>query len=74
MEKDSTSCKRILVKMEEQILKYVTKSTKVKRFVKKKVGDIVLLKTNNTHRDKWPMVQVTEKMPDKDGLVRSVKL
>ena len=35
MEKDSTSCKRILVKMEEQILKYVTKSTKVKQFVKK---------------------------------------
>ena len=39
-----------------------------------KVGDVVLLKMNNTNRNEWPMARVTEKMPDKDGLVRSVKL
>ena len=35
MEKDSTSSKRILVEMEERILNYVTKPTKVERFEKK---------------------------------------
>ena len=38
------------------------------------VEDIVLLKMNNMDQNEWPMVQVVEKMPDKDGLVRSVKL
>ena len=38
------------------------------------VGDIVILKTNNTNRNEWPMAWVIEKIPDKDGLVRSVKL
>ena len=56
MEKDSTSCKQILVEMEEQILKYVTKSTIVEQFEKNiEVGDIVILKTNNTNHNEWPM-------------------
>ena len=38
------------------------------------VGDVVLLKTNNANRNEWPMAQVIEKIPDKDGQVRSVKL
>ena len=37
-------------------------------------GDVVLLKTNNENWNEWPMVRVVEKMPDKNGLVRSVKL
>ena len=39
-----------------------------------KVSDVVLLKTNNTNQNEWPMVQATEKMLDKDGIVKSVKL
>ena len=39
-----------------------------------KVGDVVLLKTNNTNCNEWPMAQVVKKLPDKDRLVRSVKL
>ena len=38
------------------------------------VGDVVLLKTNNANRNEWPMARVIEKIPDKDGQVRSVKL
>ena len=38
------------------------------------VGDVVLLKTNNANRNEWPMAPVIEKIPDKDGQVRSVKL
>ena len=38
------------------------------------VGDIVLLKTNNTNQNECPMGWAIEKMPDKDGIVRSVKL
>ena len=38
------------------------------------VGDVVLLKTNNTYRNKWQMESVVENMTDKDGLIRSVKL
>ena len=39
-----------------------------------KSGDAVLLKTNNTNWNEWPMERVVEKMPDKDGPIRSVKL
>ena len=39
-----------------------------------KVGDVKLLKTNNTNQNKWPMVRIAEKIQDKDRLVRSVKL
>ena len=38
------------------------------------VGDVVLLKTNNTYRNKRQMESVVENMTDKDGLIRSVKL
>ena len=38
------------------------------------VGDVVLLKMNNTYRNEWQMASVVENMTDKDGLVRSVKL
>ena len=37
-------------------------------------GDVVFLKTNNVNWNEWPMARVVEKMPDKNGLVRSVKL
>ena len=39
-----------------------------------KVGDVVLLKTTNTKWSECPMVGVVQKMQDKDGLARSVKL
>ena len=32
-----------------------------------KVDNIVLLKTNDTNRNEWPMVRIAEKMPDKDA-------
>ena len=38
------------------------------------VGDVILSKTNNVNYNKWPIARVVEKMPDKDGLVRTVKL
>ena len=38
------------------------------------IGDIVLLKTMDISRNKWPMAKVTVTKSDQDGLVRSVFL
>ena len=39
-----------------------------------KIGDVVLLNMTNTNWNECPMARVVQKMQDKDGLVRSVKL
>lgn len=39
-----------------------------------KVGDLVLIKEENTPRGVWPMGLIQEVYPGKDGLVRSVKV
>ena len=38
------------------------------------IGDIVLLKTMDVSRNKWPMARVTATKSDQNGLVRSVHL
>lgn len=38
------------------------------------VGDIVILKTEDTPRNKWPLARVTKVFPSEDGLVRKVSL
>ena len=38
------------------------------------IGDIVLLKTMDVSRNKWPMAKVTATKSDQNGLVRSVYL
>ena len=42
---------------------------KVRNFTE---GDIVLLKDNNSRRNKWPMAKVHNKRRDDEGQVRSV--
>ena len=37
-------------------------------------GDIVIIKEDNTPRNQWRLARVMEGKPDKDGLVRKVKL
>ena len=71
---DLTSCEQILVEMEKRILTLQNqqKWNDLKENIK--VGDVKLLKTNNTNQNKWPMVRIAEKIQDKDRLVRSVKL
>lgn len=39
-----------------------------------KVGNIVLLITNESHRSQWPMDKVIETFQDEHGLVRSAKI
>ena len=39
-----------------------------------KVDDIVLVADVNTPRGDWPLGRITELLPSKDGLVRSVKV
>ena len=71
---DLTSCEQILVEMEKRILTLQNqqKWNDLKENIK--VGDVKLLKTNNTNQNKWPMVRIAEKIQDKDRLVWSVKL
>lgn len=38
------------------------------------VGDIVLLKDVETHRNNWPLGRVTETFSGKDNLVRKVEV
>ena len=38
------------------------------------VGDIILVATDNTPREKWPLGRITETFPDEKGHVRSVML
>lgn len=38
------------------------------------VGDIVLLKDVETHRNHWPLGRVTKTFPGKDNLVRKVEV
>ena len=38
------------------------------------VGDIVIVKDEETHRNCWPIAIVVETYPSKDGLVRKVRL
>ena len=38
------------------------------------VGDLVLIKEDNTVRNKWKLARIESTMPSKDGLVRKVKL
>ena len=38
------------------------------------IGDIVLLKTMDISRNKWPMAKVTATKSDQNGLVRSIYL
>ena len=38
------------------------------------VGDIVLLVTENTSRNQWPLGRIQEVFPDKMGFVRKVKV
>ena len=38
------------------------------------VDDVVLVIDDQSHRSFWKMAQVTDAVPSKDGLVRSVKL
>ena len=46
-------------------------NTRRRNFV---IGDIVLLKTMDVSRNKWPMAKVTATKSDQNGLVRSVYL
>lgn len=39
-----------------------------------KVGDVVIVETENKKRVDWPIARVVEVFPGKDGVVRSVKL
>jgi hypothetical protein len=39
-----------------------------------KVGDVVLISEDNTSRPTWPLGRVTEVIPSRDGLIRTVKL
>lgn len=39
-----------------------------------KVGDVVLIKDDNAHRNKWATARVTELLPSSDNLVRKVRL
>ena len=39
-----------------------------------KVGDVVLISEENTCRPTWPLGRVTEVIPSRDGLIRTVKL
>lgn len=39
-----------------------------------KIGDMVLLKMDNTDSLKWPLGRIVEVMPGKDGKVRSAKV
>ena len=48
------------------------KMAKVKRNFQ--VGDVVLVATDNTPREKWPLGRITEIFPDEKGHVRSVML
>nr|XP_054763857.1 uncharacterized protein LOC129270511 [Lytechinus pictus] len=38
------------------------------------VGDIVILKDNNTPRNQWPLARVAKLLPSEDGHIRKVKL
>lgn len=38
------------------------------------VGDVVLLKETEAHRNDWPMGLVTQVMPSDDGRIRKVKV
>ena len=38
------------------------------------VGDIVLVVTENTSRNQWPLGRIQEIFPDKSGFVRKVKV
>ena len=39
-----------------------------------KVGDVVIIKTDNKNRGTWPLAVVTGIYPGKDGIVRAVEL
>ena len=39
-----------------------------------KIGDVVIIKTDNKHRGTWPLAVVTEIYPGKDGIVCAVEL
>lgn len=55
-----------------QTLQERSKWTKPRRNLQ--VGDIVLLKDDNTIRNKWKLGRIIESYSDENGFVRSVKL
>lgn len=38
------------------------------------IGDVVIIKDENLHRSEWRLGRIQETYPDKDGLVRKVRL
>ena len=55
-----------------QSLQQRSKWNNVKRNLR--VGDVVLIKQENTARNVWPLARIVEVYPDAKGFVRSVKL
>jgi len=41
---------------------------------KHKVGDVVIIKTNNKNPGTWPLAIVSATYPGKDGIIRAVEL
>ena len=41
---------------------------------KPKVGDVVIIKTDNKNQGTWPLAIVSATYPGKDGIVRTVEL
>ena len=39
-----------------------------------KIGDLVLLKTDNVPRSPWPLARITNTFPGRDNIVRAVEL
>ena len=39
-----------------------------------KVGDVLIIKDENLHRNQWPLARVVQTYPSDDGLVRKVKV
>ena len=39
-----------------------------------KIGDVVLIKSDNKNRNKWPMGVVSQVYPGRDGVVRAVQV
>ena len=39
-----------------------------------KVGDVLIIKNENLHRNQWPLARVVQTYPSDDGLVRKVKV
>ena len=75
MEVGTAHSQRVLVSLEEGIPTIIARASEME-YLKKKffIGDIVLLKTMDFSRNKWPMARVTATKSDQNGLVRCVYL